>query len=150
MTLTDIYDIILWLGGDDMKPISNEKRELLIEAKKRGETEKSISKWLLVSERSVTAIWRLYRETGSCLPTPYPGRQPILTSEKWGEILKLVTEEPDKTLDEIIDELSLPIHKSRLSVLLIESGYSFKKRRFTLPNKTAKTSKKSGKSSLKR
>ena len=133
-----------------MKPISNEKRELIIEAKERGETEKSIAKWLKISERSVTAIWRLYRETGSYLPMPYPGRKPILTSEKWEEVMALVKKEADKTLEEIIEELSLPIRKSRLSLLLIQAGYSFKKRQLIPPSKTAKTSKKNAKSSPKR
>jgi len=133
-----------------MTPISNEIRALLIEAKKRGETEKSIAKWLNISERSVTTIWRLYRETGSYLPMPYPGRQPILTPEKWEEIKALVKSDPDKTLDEIIEELDLPIHKSRLSVLLIESGYSFKKRQLIPLNKTEKMCSKSEKSSPKR
>lgn len=132
-----------------MKPISNEKRELIIEAKERGETEKNIAKWLKISERSVTTIWRLYRETGNYLPTPYPGRKPILTPEKWEEVIVLVTNAPDKTLEEIIEELSLPIRKSRLSVLLIESGYSLKKRQFIPQSKTAKMSKKNAKSSLK-
>jgi transposase len=132
-----------------MKPISNEKRELIIEAKERGETEKTIAKWLKISERSVTAIWRLYRETGSYMPTPYPGRKPILTAIKWEEVITLVKNEPDKTLEEIIEELSLPIRKSRLSLLLIEAGYSFKKRQFIPQSKTAKMSKKSAKSSPK-
>ena len=133
-----------------MTPISNEKRELLIEAKKRGETEKSIAKWLKISERSVTTIWRLYRETGSYSPTPYPGRKPILSDKKWEEIKTLVTNYPDKTLDEIIEELELPIRKSRLSVLLIEAGYSFKKRQLIPPSKTVKMSKKREKNLSKR
>ena len=133
-----------------MKPISNEKRELIIEAKERGETEKNIAKWLKISERSVTAIWRLYRETGNYLPTPYPGRKPILTAEKWEKVIALVKKEPDKTLEEIIEELSLPIRKSRLSLLLIEAGYSFKKRRFIPQSKTANMSKKNAKCSPKR
>ncbi len=127
-----------------MKPISNEKRELLIEAKKRGEKEKDIAKWLQISERSVTTIWRLYREKGSYLPTPYPGRTPVLSAKKWDEIEELVHNYPDKTLAEIIDELELPIRKSRLSVLLIKAGYSLKKRHSTPLNKTAKMFSKSG------
>ena len=132
-----------------MTPISNEKRELLIEAKKRGETEIDIARWLNISGRSVTAIWRLYRETGSYLPTPYPGRQAILSAGKWEEIKALVAKEPDKTLDEIIVELELPIRKSRLSVLLIKAGYSFKKRQGIPLGKTGKTFKKNEKSLLK-
>ena len=128
-----------------MKPISNEKRELLIDAKKRGETEKSIAKWLKISESSVTAIWRLYRETGSFEPTPYPGRKPILPTEKFDDVKVFVANNPDATLDEIIEELSLPIQKSRLSVLLIEAGLSFKKRLSTPKSNSARTSKKSEK-----
>lgn len=132
-----------------MIPISNEKRALLIAAKKRNEKEEDIAKWLNVSKSSVGKIWKLYNDTGSYLPTPYPGRQPLLSVEKWEAVKTLVANEPDKTLDEIIEELALPIHKSRLSVLLIEAGYSFKKRRFIPPNKTAKTSKRNEASSLK-
>ncbi len=42
-----------------MKPISNEKRELLIVAKQRGEKEVNIAKWLDISKGSVGTIWRL-------------------------------------------------------------------------------------------
>ena len=125
-----------------MKPISNEKRELIVDAKQRGETEKSIALWLKISESSVTAIWRLYRETGSFKPAPYPGRAPLLTVEKWEEVKLFVVQNPDATLDEIIEALSLPIHKSRLSVLLIEAGLSFKKRHFTPKNNCVQTCKK--------
>jgi transposase len=128
-----------------MTPISNEKRELLIEAKLRGEKEKDIAKWLKISDRTVTAIWRRFQETGSFEPTPYPGREPILTAEKFEEVKLFVAQNPDATLDEIIKELSLPIQKSRLSVLLIEAGLSFKKRLSTQKNSNAKTYRKSEK-----
>ena len=127
-----------------MTPISNEKRKLLIEAKKRGEKEKDIAKWLQISSGSVTRIWRLYRQNGSYLPTPYPGRTPVLSADKWEEIKALVNNCPDKTLEEIIEELALPIRKSRLSVLLIKAGYSFKKRQFTPLSRTAKMFRKNG------
>jgi transposase len=125
-----------------MRPISNEKRGLLIGAKQRGETEKDIAKWLDISERSVTAIWRKYRETGSFEPLPYPGREPLLTAEKWEEVKAFVARNSDSTLDEIIEALSLPIQKSRLSVLLIEAGLSFKKRHFTPKNNCVQTCRK--------
>ena len=130
-----------------MAVISEEKRALLIAAKKRGEKEEDIAKWLEISKSSVGTIWGLYRKTGDYRAKPYPGAKPKLTAEKWKEVVALIEKEPDKTLDEIIEELQLPIKKSRLSVLTIEAGYSFKKSRLILPSKTAKTSKKSGKSS---
>jgi len=72
-----------------------------------------------------------------------------LTADKFEEVKALVAKKPDSTLDEIIDELSLPIHKSRLSVLLINAGLSFKKRRFTRTDKHGKMSVKSVKYSEK-
>ena len=130
-----------------MVAISEEKRALLIAAKKRGEKEKDIAKWLEISKSSVGTIWGLYRTTGDYRAKPYPGAKPKLTAEKWKEVEVLIAKEPDKTLEEIIEELQLPIQKSRLSVLIIEAGYSFKKSRLIPPSKIAKTSKKNGKSS---
>jgi transposase len=51
-----------------MKPISNEKRELIIEAKQRGEKEGLIAAWLKISKHSVGTIWKLFRDTGSFQP----------------------------------------------------------------------------------
>jgi transposase len=137
------------MGGDDITPISNEKRGLLIAAKERKETEGEIAKWLQISKSTVGKIWKLYKDTGTYLPTPYPGREPILTTDKFDEVKALIAKKPDSTLDEIIEELSLPIHKSRLSVLLINAGLSFKKRRFTQTDNCGKTCRKSVKISKK-
>jgi DNA-directed RNA polymerase specialized sigma subunit len=41
-----------------MTPIANEKRELMVAAKKRGENEDDIAKWLEISVRSVSRIWK--------------------------------------------------------------------------------------------
>ena len=113
------------MGGDDMKPISKEKRSLLIAAKERKETENDIAKWLQISKSTVGKIWKLYNDTGNYLPSPYPGREPIMSADKFEEVMVFIAKKPDSTLDEIIEELSLPIRKSRLSVLLINAGLSF-------------------------
>jgi len=109
-----------------MKPISNEKRELLIAAKQRGEKEEDIAKWLDISKGSVGTIWRLFRKTGSFLPTAYTGRPSIITQEKTDEIQATVKKNPDITLSELIERLTLPIQKSQLSRLLISLGYTYK------------------------
>ncbi len=122
-----------------MTPLTNEKRALIIAAKERGETETEIAKWLKISRSSVCKIWKLYKDTGSYAPLPYPGRKAKISEENWKDVEELISRYPDKTLEEIIEELSLPIRKSRLSVLLIKAGYSFKKRWYTLPDATEKT-----------
>jgi transposase len=111
-----------------MTPITEEKRALIISAKERGETEAEIAKWLEISKSTVCKIWKRYKDTGSYSQLPYPGRKPKISKENWMDIESLISKCPDKTLDEIVEELALPIHRSRLSVLLIKAGYSFKKR----------------------
>ena len=105
-----------------MKPISKEKRSQLIASKERKETESDIAKWLQISKSTVGKIWKLYKDTGNYLPSPYPGREPIMSADKFEEVKVLIAKKTDSTLDEIIEELSLPIRKSRLSVLLINAG----------------------------
>ena len=113
-----------------MKPISVEKRELIIAAKERGEQESDIALWLRISKRSVGGIWKLYKSKGCFLPTSYKGRPFSLTASQLDEIRSTVNTTPDITLGELIDKLSLPIKKSQLSKLLIKLGFSLKKRLF--------------------
>ena len=55
-------------------------------------------------------------------------------------IKQLILSKRDITLDEIIEELDLPIKKSRLSVITIKMGFSFKKRLSTLKGSSEKMS----------
>lgn len=110
-----------------MKPISNEKRELIVEAKQRGEKEGIIAKWLKISKSSIGKIWKLFKDKGNFQPTQYTGRKSRLSDEKIEEIRSTVKERPDITLNELIEHLSLPIKKSQLSKLLIGLGFSYKK-----------------------
>ena len=126
-----------------MKPISNEKRELLIAAKQRGEKEDNVAKWLEISKGSVGTIWRLFRKTGSFLATAYTGRPSVITQEKKDEIQAAIRNDPDITLSELIERLSLPIQKSQLSRLLISLGFSFKKRQLIQQSKTVQMFKQS-------
>jgi transposase len=117
-------------GGDNMKPISCEIRELIIEAKQRGEKEEKIAVWLKISKRSVGTIWKLFKDTGKIEPTKYMGRKSRLSNEKTNEVHAMLKENPDITLNELIERLLLPIKKSQLSKLLIKLGFSYKKRLF--------------------
>lgn len=117
-----------------MRPISMDKREIIISANKRGEKPEAIALWVGVSTSSVYKILRLYKETGSLAPMPFRGRQSILTTEQLAKIRECVEKENDITLEELIEKLELPIKKSRLSKVLIKMGFSFKKRHFTLKN----------------
>ena len=110
-----------------MKPISIEKRELVLLARERGETIESIATWLQISISSVKSVCLLYRRTGSIEPKAYKGRPSRLTEEMISNIHYKIETEADSTLEEIITSLNLPIKKSQLSKWLIKAGYTFKK-----------------------
>ena len=125
-----------------MKPISAEKRELIISAKQRGEKEKDIAVWFCVSKKSVGTIWRLYKNRGSFLSIPYKGRLSKISESISNKICSAINTTPDITLNELIEQLSLPIKKSQLSKLLIKFGFSYKKRLFIQKNNSGKMSNK--------
>jgi len=112
-----------------MRPVSNEKRELIIEAKKRGESEKNIMKWVKNTSRSsIGKIWKLCRTTGSYKPKPYKGNNRKITPQTEEKIRQTIKEKPDITLQELIDELSLNVCESGLSRRLKKMGLTYKKR----------------------
>ena len=114
-----------------MRATSAEKREQIIEAKERGEKTAVIIKWLKVSRSTIDKVWSRYRKTGKGDAIPYTGRPSKITPEIEERIRSAIKATPDITLEELIEELGLPIKKSRLSELLIEWGLPFKKRHFT-------------------
>lgn len=128
-----------------MKPISTEKREIIIAASNRGEQPETIALWVGICLKSVYNIINLYNKNDSVEPKPYPGRPSSLTPEHLENIRLAVKEQSDITLEEIIEKLDLPIKKSRLSEILIEMDLSFKKRLSTRKINSEKMSKKSAK-----
>ena len=110
-----------------MKSISIEKRQLIIIAKERKEKQADIARWLNISTQAVKSIWSLYKKTGSIEPKVHTGRKSSLTLELEKAIHRKIQNEPDATLQEIKDDLKLPIEKSQLSRWLIKNGYRLKK-----------------------
>lgn len=122
-----------------MKPISMDKREIIIAANERGERREAIALWVGVSTSSVYKILRLYKQNKTLAPMPFLGRQSVLTAQQLAKIKERVEKENDITLEELIEKLQLPIKKSRLSQVLIGMGFSFKKRHFIPKNNNVKT-----------
>jgi len=126
-----------------LKPISNDKRQNIIEAKQRGEKAEAIIKRFNVSASSISRIWNKYRKTGDCSPIPYPGRKSEISEEKDNEIRDYINENNDATLEEMIEALSINLTISGLSRHLDKMGLSFKKRRFTQTGSSALMSSRS-------
>jgi len=108
-----------------MKPTSKKVRELIVSAKQEGNSTATIVRMLKVSERTVYAIWELYRRTGNVEPKVYTGRVSRITDAMQEAMRDKIKREPDSTLAEPITDLNLPITKSPLSKWLIKQGYSF-------------------------
>jgi transposase len=110
-------------------PLSLDLRKRIIEAKQRGGTEDEIASGKGVSKSTVTKLWALYRETGSYEARPNPnGRKPALSAEQLKQTVQKIEEQPDITLQELIDSLGLPVCVSALCRTVNNKlGYRFKK-----------------------
>lgn len=109
--------------------ISNEKRADIIKHMQAGENKKDISKWLFVSVKTIKRIWNKFLTTGNYEPEPLNnGRKPKVSEEDMDKIVIKIKEQPDITLEELIEQFELSISKSALCRRLIKIGLSFKKR----------------------
>lgn len=122
------------------KPISNEKRRDIIKHMQSGESKGNIAKWLFVCVRTVTRVWNKFQEVGSYEPEPSNcGRKPLVSAETMDEIIRRIEEQPDITLNELIEAFLLRISESALSKRLKKAGLTYKKRLFTQRSKSART-----------
>jgi transposase len=110
-----------------MKPIHIEIRKLVINAKQKGKKNVEIADWYELKIGTVKKLWRIFQRTGDIQPKQYKGRPSCLTGEQIELIHRKIEAQPDATLAEIIDDLSLPIKKSQLDRWLRANSYSLKK-----------------------
>jgi len=125
------------------KPLSYDLRKRIIDAKLRGETEEKIARDKEVNKSTVTKLWFLFRKTDSYHPRPNPnGRKPKLSEEQLDQIKKAIEEQPDITLQELIDKFCLPISISGLSKKVrFKLNLHRKKKRYTPPSNKEKMSR---------
>jgi transposase len=111
------------------EPLSNDLRKRIIDAKLRGDTEDKIAREKEVNKSTITKLWSLYRETGSYEARPNPnGRKPMLSLQQLEQISSKINKQPDITLQELIDELNLPVSVSALCrTVKHKLGFCFKK-----------------------
>ena len=103
------------------KMVSIELRELIVANAKAGIRVDEISRVLQVGKSTIWRILKQERETGNIEPR-YRGRKSKITPEQHEAMLKLVEEKPDVTLEEMREQLDLPIKKSQISNLLHKAG----------------------------
>ena len=123
-------------------PLPMKTREAIIAHKLGGENESEIARWLCISKSSVTKTWALYREQNSVAPRPHnKGRKPAFGQEVTDKIIAKIKEQPDITLEELVEVFDLKISISALCRKLKKLNLNFKKRRFSQKNNNGKTFK---------
>jgi len=122
-------------------PLSQKIRENIIYHKKTGAKNADIIKWLRVSKNSITRIWKQYKDENTITPKPHnKGRKPAFCDKKMEQIKAKIAEQPDITLEELVEHFKLNISISALSRKLTKSDLSFKKRHYFVKNSSARTS----------
>ena len=113
-------------------PLPNKIREAIITHKLNGEKEAEIAKWLCISKSSVTKTWALFKQQNSITPRPHnKGRKPAFGQDVMDKIVAKIRNQPDTTLEELVEEFSLNISISALCRKLQKLNLNFKKRHYS-------------------
>lgn len=120
-------------------PYSQDLRDRVLAAYDRGMPTKKVAETFSVSPAWARGIKQRRRETGETSPRPMGGATVIKIDRV--RLAELVKEQPDATLKELRQRLGIVCAESAISMALKKLGFSFKKRRSTRPNRTARTSR---------
>ena len=122
--------------------LSKELRERIIIKHKKGKKPIEIQSELEIKSLSaVCAIIKRYEETGSIEPRPLNnGRPPKMTAQNMSDLEATVLAQPDITLEELKEQLNLPISISRICRILNQKlKLPYKKKLFIRKTKIDQT-----------
>lgn len=109
--------------------LHNEARELLVKAYEKTGNAKEVAECFSVDISTVYRLNRQKKATGSVkLRTNERGRKPSLSLEDLLNIDKAVQEQPDITIDEIIEKFDLHVTNETVRKAVIKMGYVYKKK----------------------
>ena len=115
-----------------------ELRERVMRAVEEGDqTREEIADAFGVTSRWIRKLVQQYRETDSIAPLPHAGgREEKFTPERLERLKALVDKKPTSTLEELRKASRVPCCIMTVSRALQQLGYTRKKRRYVLVNKT--------------
>ena len=109
--------------------LHNEARALLVEAYEKTGNAKEAAECFAVDKSTVYRLSRQKKATGSVkLRTNKRGRKPSLSPEDLSNIDKVIKEQSDITIDEIIEKLDLHVTNETVRKAVIKMGYVYKKK----------------------
>ena len=106
--------------------LHNEERHLIIQALNRHISVKEIAECFSVNTNT---IYRLRKQTDSVeTRTSLRGRKPILSNDDMAHIDSLIQQQPDITINEIIDTLHLKASNETVWKAVLKLGYVYMKK----------------------
>lgn len=109
--------------------LHNEARKLVLEAWRKLHNAKEIAECFSVNESTIYRLLERETRTGSYeTQTNLRGRKPALSQDEHKSIIKLVEDEPDITIKEIIERLHLNVSDETVRRVLLNAGYTYKKK----------------------
>ena len=109
--------------------LHNEARRLLIDAYKRSHNAKEVAANFSVHPSTVYRLYQQMEKTGSIDTRTYMrGRKPALSKEDIEKIDNIIKNQPDITIREIKNRLSLSVSDETVRKAAIHLGYRYKKK----------------------
>lgn len=109
--------------------LHNEARKLLLEAWDKTHNASEVAKYFSVNKSTVYRLVERRDQTGGYeTRTNLRGRKPVLSEEQRQAIIQLVREEPDITINEMIERLHLNVCDETVRRVLVKEGYTYKKK----------------------
>jgi transposase len=125
-------------------PYSQDVRDKVLRAVDRGKSVCEIVDLFSVSASWVRRMVQRRRENGETAPRPMGGKR--FSKIDRARLAELVQQRPDATLQELRESLGVTCAISAVAAALKMLGMSYKKRRSTPPNRTARMSRRGGRS----
>jgi len=119
-------------------PYAQDLRDRVLAAYDRGMPTKQIADTFQVSPAWARRVNQRRREHGETTPRPMGGATVVKID--LNRLAQLVNEQPDATLDELAERLDCSCGATAVCMALKRAKITFKKRRSTLRNRTARTS----------
>lgn len=109
--------------------LSTEVRELMVKAYEKSHNATEVARNFSVSRTTVYAHVNEMRKTGSvAVRTSQRGRKSILTQKDLDNIKNVIIKQPDITIREIKEKLSLPVSEENIREKVVQMGFVYKKK----------------------
>lgn len=109
--------------------LHNEAHKLLIEAWNKTHNAKEIAEYFSVNTSTVYRLEKRMRETGSVeTRTSQQGRKPALSQNDIQNIDRLIQQQPDITINEVLEKLQLHVSDETVRKAILKLGYVYKKK----------------------